>query len=406
MIPQQIQNITNNDIFRLVFESAIEGLLLVNKAGNIILVNPRMSELFQYEEAEMVGKPIEMLLPMDVRGRHVNYREGYTHAPKRRSMGTGYDLRGQRKDGSTFPLEVSLNYLETGSEPIIMALVIDITERKKVENALLEMKDKLEQMVIERTQQLEQAVSKLESTNKILARAESELVIALEKERELSELKSRFISTASHEFRTPLATVLSSASLISKYIQSGDVDMQNKHIERIKQSVNNLKEILEDLLSLEKLGAGQVKSHPEKLQLDSLLKQLAEEMQHIVQQGQVIVYEHQGLSEINLDPKLLRHVVQNLISNAIKFSRPDTTIRLQSKVAKDKVSISIGDEGIGIPEEDQKNIFDHFFRGKNAVNIQGTGLGLNIVRQYTELMGGTVSFTSLQGKGTTFTVCF
>jgi PAS domain S-box-containing protein len=235
-------------------------------------------------------------------------------------------------------------------------------------------------------------------------KAEMEILQALDKEKELNEMKSRFVSIASHEFRTPLSTILSSVSLIDRYNATSDREKQLKHIDRIKSSVKNLTEILNDFLSLEKLEAGKVEVHPETIDLTQLCEELTEELQTVAGKGQKIIYRHQGeMKAVRSDKQLLRNIFINLLNNAIKYSGEDGIIEFNSFV-DGEIRFEVKDHGIGIPKEDQPKLFERFFRATNASNIQGTGLGLNIVRRYTELLDGKIGFTSEVGQGTTFTV--
>jgi PAS domain S-box-containing protein len=267
MSTDRIRNIEHTDIFRTLFESAAEGLVLVDKAGTIIMINPRISEMFGYTEVELIGKRVEILIPEKFRHSHADHRDRYNKSPKKRSMGLGMDLSGNRKDGTTFPVEISLNYFHSGNDMMVMGLITDITERKRIEKDFQKLNAELEQRVEERTQALEGAIYELEYTNKSLEDAEDEVRKALEKEKELSELKTRFVSTASHEFRTPLATILSSVSLIGKYNKPEDEEKRNKHIERIKASVQNMRELLNDFLSVEKLESGKEINDPVRFNL-------------------------------------------------------------------------------------------------------------------------------------------
>ena len=257
----------------------------------------------------------------------------------------------------------------------------------------------LEERVKERAEVLESALSKLK-------KSEAELQKSLEQEKELNELKTRFVSTASHEFRTPLTTILSSLALISKYGEQNDKEKQSRHIDRIKSNVTHLTEILNDVLSLSKLEEEGIKASFEKFPVNVLVSEVVREMQLIAKLNQKIQYHHHGLEEIVLDKKTLRHILLNLVTNAIKFSNEDSTVNVVTEVKDSVFLLRVEDSGIGIPPEDQKHLFERFFRGKNVSAIQGTGLGLNIVAKYVELMNGKIGFISKLGEGTTFSVEF
>ncbi len=236
-------------------------------------------------------------------------------------------------------------------------------------------------------------------------RVQQELTKALEVEQELNELKSRFISMASHEFRTPLSAILSSAILIGKQNEPGKEERRLKHVGRIRDNVKNLVVILNDFLSLGKLEEGKVKVAYKRFEVVQFTSMLVEEMESSKKQGQTITLKHPKTEIfVNLDPKLLGHILVNLLSNACKYSDEYNKIDISIHRQENEVIFTVRDQGIGIPKKEQKKLFERFFRAKNATNIQGTGLGLHIVKHYTELMNGSVSFTSVSGRGSTFTV--
>ena len=234
---------------------------------------------------------------------------------------------------------------------------------------------------------------------------EKELSRALKIEQELNDLKSRFISMASHEFRTPLSVILSSAILIGKQNGPGNEEKREKHVSRIRTNVKNLVVILNDFLSLDKLEEGNVKVKPQYFDLVPFSAALVDELEISKKEGQILVLKNRETSiDVRLDPKLVNHIIINLLSNAIKYTDENKEILFELAKGGDKVIITITDQGIGIPEMEQKKLFERFFRAENAANIQGTGLGLHIVKQYTELMGGAVQFKSQVGVGSVFTI--
>jgi signal transduction histidine kinase len=263
----------------------------------------------------------------------------------------------------------------------------------------------LEQRVVARTRELAQAITQLEQTNKSLFEAQQEIKKALQKEKELNELKSRFVTIASHEFRTPLSTVLSSASLIGKYKLTEEDNKRQRHVNRIKSAVSNLTTILNDFLSLSRIEEGMVYNVPGPLALAPFVADIVEEMQDYLKAGQQIHSRHQGtLQPVLLDKQLLKNILLNLLSNASKYSAEGKNIYLDTEICPGKVIIQVRDEGIGIPEADQAHLFSLFFRAQNAANYEGTGLGLNIVKRYVDLMNGTLQFRSAVDSGTTFTI--
>lgn len=630
-VKQNLQQFNLEHIYKILFESAGEGLLVANKAGEILMANCRLCEMFGYADGDLIGKEIDTLVPDNLKHKHVDHRNSYHKMPKKRSMGAGFDLQGKRKDGSTFPVEISLNYFKKEKDMLVMAILTDITERKKAEQKLaqtlrefkdykialdeaaivaitdqkgiiihandnfckiskysrkeligkdhrivnsgyhskefiqdlwvtiangkiwkgelknkakdgtvywvdttiipflnekgkpyqyvairaditerklmnekvLQLNNELEKRVEERTEALTESqklynaiarnypngtisvfdeklhyvfvegkeLYKIGVTSKNLIgtkyidrlpkdisatvekqlldvlkgksatlefeyrtnfyvlnavpltdakgkisqilvveqniteqkNAEKEIRRALQKEKELNELKSRFVSMASHEFRTPLSTILSSVSLAEKYITPETADKRDKHFNRIKSSVRNLTSILNDFLSLDKLEAGKVDNNPVEFNLKEFAEELTEEMQAVSKSGQKVEYKHSGKqTTVVVDRNILKNILNNLLSNAIKYSPENAEVKFCTVIEKSKLTITVADKGIGIPEEEKQHLFERFFRAKNALNIGGTGLGLNIVKKYTELLNGEINFESEPDKGTVF----
>ncbi|WP_018479233.1 hybrid sensor histidine kinase/response regulator [Pontibacter roseus] len=263
----------------------------------------------------------------------------------------------------------------------------------------------LEQRVEERTRELAAANRELEHTNRTLKQAQLEIHKALQKEKELHELKSRFVTIASHEFRTPLSTVLSSASLITKYKSAEDDDKRLKHVGRIKSAVNNLTNILNDFLSISRMEEGKIYNVPTTFDLHTFNTEVVDEMQGFLKDGQRIDYQHLSeASAVTLDKQLLKNIILNLLSNGSKYSGEGKTIWFTTEVTEQSIRLVVHDEGIGIPDADKVHLFTPFFRAQNVTNIQGTGLGLNIVKKYVEIMGGTLDYQSELGKGTEFSI--
>ena len=382
-----------------VFQFATEGILLTNERGEIVHINPSALKLFGYEKGELIGEKIEVLIPKRFTENHHTHRDNFNKNPHSRSMGAGMDLFGAKKDGSEIPVEISLSPYTSSEGKFVVAFIVDITLRKQAAERLKNYSTDLEKQVGNRTLILQEAISELEKTK-------NELNQALEKEKELNELKSRFVSMASHEFRTPLATIMSSLSLVKTYGDQNDTEKQHKHINKIKSSIVNLTDILNDFLSVSKLEEGKVVNVPVKFIIPNFVNELITETESLCKNGQKIIFEHLGNEVGFLDTKSLRHVIVNLNSNAAKFSNPNTIVKLNTIKAEKSIQFSIEDQGIGISENDQKHLFQRFFRAKNASNIQGTGLGLNIIESYVELMNGKIAFVSKENVGTTFTLTF
>lgn len=375
-------------VCELLFMSAAEGLVVVDSSGRIIMQNPSIGRMFAYGETELLGHVIEDLLPDAMRAKHAAHRAAYDKKPVQRAMGSGLELKGRRKDGSVFPVEVSLNHFMVEGKRYVMALVTDITLRRLAEDELVRTNVELEDRVEQRTAELKEAQEGLKG--------------ALEKERELHALKSRFVSMASHEFRTPLSTIMSSIDLIGRY--ASEDDKVGKHVQRIRSKVRELTAMLNEFLSLERIEQGIVEVKPAEIDVVHQCIEQIEELRGLAKPGQSIDYDHEGAERmVTTDPQMLGHVITNLVSNAVKYSPAGTPVLLRTHIADGRLVITVTDQGVGIPAEDQQHLFDRFFRGSNVMTIQGTGLGLNIVKRYLDLLGGSITFTSEPGR-TMFTV--
>jgi PAS domain S-box-containing protein len=510
-----------------MFANATEGIIISNAKGEIVMMNPVSEQLLGYAHNELIGSRIERLVPGRFSHHHVAHRNKYNADLRTRPMGKGMSLYAQRKDGSEFPVEISLSNFRINDELFIISFLIDITERKAQELLIAKTNEELEERVAERTRELAEANRnlKLEMTERskieealrdserlystiahnfpngwivVLDRqfrrvfidgkelqelgvrreqfigqsaetkellpftpevkrkllkvfeweslnfdvtyeertyevhavplpdlkghvreillvvqnvtgireAERDILESLEKEKQLNDMKSKFVSIASHEFRTPLSTILSSVSLAEKYAASGDEAKRTRHFDRIRSAVKNLTEILNDFLSLEKLEAGKIDSHPSEFDIVAFAEDITEEMQTLARPGQDIRYSHRGATrQVHLDKQLLRNICINLINNAIKYSPEGKPIEFFTEIGQE-ITLSVRDFGIGIPKADQQHLFERFFRAQNVTAIQGTGLGLNIVNRYATLMNGRVEYRSEENEGSEFVVKF
>jgi PAS domain S-box-containing protein len=530
--------------FGALMDYASIGVIILNQQLRIILMNSFTLRLFGYTKKELQGAKIETLLPCRFHEKYKLHLSNYFKNPESHQGKSGMGLYSVKKDGTEFPVEISMGNFKTDKESFAILFVSDITIRKKGEDEIRNSNSELEIKVKERTDELDITISKLEKQIKETEKARAELVQimqfqkavldnsgvmiiatdpngtinlfnqaaenllgykaheiigihnpsfyhdaeetnkralklskelnreitpgfevyvvksknnqdnkqewtyvkkdgtrfpvslsitafrdkqnvitgflgvgvdisetkrnedelkkALDRERELNEMKSRFVSTASHEFRTPLSTVLSSTYLLQKYTNTESQPKREKHIERIISSVNLLTDILNDLLSVGKIEEGKVAPKFSRFNITDHIKRYIDEIKSIQKKGQRVIFTHRGEDEVWLDPSLLKHIIGNLLSNAIKFSPEDSCINIETKIADSLLRLHIKDKGMGIPKEDQQHIFERFFRAVNATDVQGTGLGLHIVQKYTELMNGKIKFISEQGKGTEF----
>ena len=394
-----------------MFEYATEGIVLTNGTGEIVLANPEARRLFMYEKDELVGKPFEILLPKRLHKEHIHYRNNFYKDPASRNMGHDRHVYAVKKNGEEFPVEMSLSYYEQQRDFFVLAFIIDITERKVSEQKLITQKEQLEKVtsdirklnvelenkVGERTLILQEALQELE-------RSQMELSEALSKEKELNEIKSRFVSMASHEFRTPLSTILSSAALLARYTQTEDQDKREKHIRRIKESVKHLNDLLEDFLNLGKLEEGRVFTQVVRFNVKEQVQDVIDEIKLMLKEGQDMILNYQGDEYFITDNRLLKNILINLLSNAIKFSEEGKQIYITVNNSGSDMIVEVKDQGIGIAKEDMQHMFSTFYRGRNAVNIQGTGLGLHIVRRYVNLLKGDINMESELNEGTTINI--
>jgi PAS domain S-box-containing protein len=541
-MPVTIQKKTDHsNHFEALFEEAAMGILITNGEGEITAINPFALRDFGYAKKDLLGEKIEILIPARFHKKHIIHRKNYLQQPQSRNLGEGKCLFALRKDGTEFPVEVSLGNYHSNGDKYVIAFVCNISGRKRAEAEIEKLHDELEATVEQRTRALKKTLQQLEISkdtledvlsyqkaildnagaiiiatdengviklfnpeasrnfgytesevinkktpvlfhdiNEIAGRrgelyrefgitipddfgvmvekarrniheeeqynfkrkngttfpvlltisairnsagvitgfmgvaidiserkkAEENLREALKKEIELNELKSRFVSMASHEFRTPLSTVLSSAWLIEKYSTTEDQPKREKHLQRIVSSINMLTDILNDFLSLGKIEEGKIQVRYNEFNIRELITETLEEIKGSLKKYQKINYQHQGNPVVLLDSSLLTHIVMNLVSNASKFSGEAGPIEVRTLHGNHQITFSVKDYGIGISKEDQKHLMERFFRGANAGNIQGTGLGLHIVSKYAELMNVIVDCKSELEKGTEFIVTF
>lgn len=402
----------DKDVFNVLFEAVSEGVIVVDKTQHIVAANKSAESMFGYNNKELIGQHLDTLIPKPYRANHDTYVNGFMKHQKKRQMGHGRDLYGARKDGSVFPVEAGLNPLQINGGNYIMALVIDISVRKKQEEELQELNNELEQKVTARTEELSATVEELKIANQkrdaeIQKRIEAQNKIsnALKKEKELNELKTKFLSLVSHEFKTPLSGILTSAMLLSKYKLSEQQDRRDKHIKTITDKVHYLNNILNDFLSIEKLETGKVSYNFSDFMLTKVVDEVVYNANMLLKEGQTIKYPENidGLS-LHQDEKIIELALSNLVHNAIKYSPENTEISIEISQDSTTTIFSVIDNGIGIPEKDQKQIFNRYFRSENVLLIQGTGIGLNIVKSHLNNLGGEINFVSNENKGSTFTI--
>jgi two-component system sensor kinase FixL len=390
----------NTALLKAIIDNAIDGIITIDDRGKIETINPSACKLFNYVPGEVIGQNIAMLMPSPDKDQHDSYLHNYHSTGQPNIIGKGREVLGLRKDGVIFPFRLGISEVQFSGRKIYTGFIHDLSREKEAEERLKDYAAHLEQQVGERTCMLKESVKALEE-------AKEKVSFSLEKEKELSQLKSRFVSMASHEFRTPLSSIQLSGILIEKYAQQGDRENITKHVGKIKVSVGNLTGILNDFLSLERLEAGKIEPVLADFDIVKFSEEITEEMQLVAKLKQQIIYQHTGISStVKLDQALLKNCIINLISNATKYSGENTFIEFNTEIVGPVLTVVIKDNGIGIPKNDQKHLFEAFFRAHNTGNIPGTGLGLNIVARYTNLMNGQIKFISNVNEGTSFTLSF
>lgn len=402
----------DQEIFNILLDAVSEGVLVVDTNQNIMETNSALETIFGYKNKELIGQPLHVLIPHRYHKNHGSHFAGFMNKHERRQMGKGRDLYGVRKDGTNFSIEIGLNPFEVYGNTYVMALVIDISERKKQEIQIYELNARLEEKVASRTKVLNDTLNELKIANKHLKtenvkriEAEEETKKALKKEIELNELKTKFLSLVSHEFKTPLTGILTSAMLLGKYQLTEQQEKRDKHLKTITDKVQYLNNILNDFLSVEKLETGKVNYNFSEFKLSKIVNEVVYNCNMLLKEGQQIKYP-ENVDDISLfqDEKIIELALSNLVHNAIKYSPENTTINLKVCQKSGITTLIVEDEGIGIPEKDQKNIFNRYFRAGNALLTQGTGIGLNIVKSHLENLQGSIEFESKEGKGTKVTI--
>lgn len=395
------------NIFRILSEAISEGIVIVNDKHEIVTSNDAGDKMFGYQHGELIGKNLSVLIPPNYKENHHKQVSEFMVKSDPRQMGHGRDLYGRRKDGSTFPVEAGLNPFEVYGSRYVMALVTDISVRKKHELQIVELNNELEQKIEKRTQALKESIIELEKEVAKRKDAEDKIKESLRKERDLNDLKTKFLSLVSHEFKTPLSGILTSATLIGKYTETSQQDKREKHLKTIQNKVKFLNNILNDFLSIERLESGKATYKFDTFPLSKVVNEVIYNANMLLKEGQRINYPS-NIDDIVLffDEKILELSLTNLINNAVKYSPENTTIDVVVIPQQDTLSIKIIDEGMGIPQKEQKFIFNRYFRAENALLNQGTGIGLNIVKSHLNSLGGTIIFESEENKGSVFTITF
>ena len=394
--------------YKICFDSLQEGICVANRDGIIIMNNYAIEEIFGYDEGELLGQKIEMLIPKANRDSHRDFYDAFLKNRKKQKIGKGREFFGLHKNGSILDLEIGLNYFELNGEIYAKALVSEISARKRRENRIRAHNRTLENEVKKGTNQLTSVVKELERSNKMLKDEIKERILAekkakkaFEKEKEFNLMQTKFVSLASHEFKTPLSGILTSAGLIEKYNQSRPNEKIENHVRTIKTLVYQLNSILDDFLYLERVESDDYSFQVSQFKMCDLVGAIVQDSQPLMKEGQWIdVIQCNNPIDILHDQKVIGIVIRNVLYNAIKYSPEHSKIEMKIEL-DDELTIKIRDWGIGIPKEATNHVFDRFFRARNAILVQGTGIGLNIVKRHMDRLKGSIEVQSEENSGTT-----
>lgn len=358
----QFELIESKQRIEAILNNVLNGIITLDERGRVESTNPAAAEIFGYTMLELMRMSVRMLLAEPQRS--VPNRTLITTLLENRSG----ELTGQRKDGTTFPLHIMLSRVQIGHRSLYTGILQDMTERKRIEAELIE-KEKIS--------------------------------IALEKERELRELKNRFITMMSHELRTPLASILLSSDMLRHYGEQAPPEEKTLYFDNIRVQVDHLTELIRDVLMISKAETHRMEFHPEVVDMITYCRRIVEEFQLSYKQSHTVRFEH-SLKRLRamIDVKLLRQALTNLIANALKYSPDGGEVCLRLSVMDRLIALEVSDSGLGIPEADQSHLFQPFFRGSNVDSLPGTGLGLAITRQAVEIHNGTIEVQSKIGQGT------
>lgn len=370
--------------YRKLLYAAPDAILEVNQEGRITLLNEAVERMFGYSRAEILGLNVDSLVPGSMRSGHAKHRTSYAAHPNTRPMGSGLELQGQRKDGSLFPVEISLspNWIE-GSLHVI-ASVRDITERKSVENRLRALR---EQYTAELTLKNEQ----LEARNREVERANS--------------LKTEFLASMSHELRTPLHTIIGFSELLGEQLEGTLTEKQQRFVGHILQDARHLLELINEVLDISKIESGRLELKRESFDFSQCVEEVMAGILHQAATRNITLENHNNFHDsLYADRVRLKEILYNLLNNAVKFTPEGGHVWIEAGREGDTLHIAVCDTGIGIPEKEQPSIFEKFYQiGDITGGVrEGTGLGLPITKHLVELHGGAISVSSQPGKGSSF----
>ena len=364
--------------FRQLLEAAPDAIVEVSAEGRIVLVNRIAEEMFGYRRDELVGQSVDLLVPDAVRPQHYLHRDSYLEHPRTRPMGSGLDLHARRRDGSLFPVEISLSPIQTDSGMHVTAVIRDVTERRRGEQEVRRLQS--------------QYTSDLEARNREIERA--------------NRLKSEFLASMSHELRTPLHTIIGFAELLQEGAEGPLNETQQRFVEHIHRDSGHLLELINDVLDLSKIEAGGMVLKRERYPLARSIEEALAAIRPGAAAKNIRLEERgQAECEVDADPLRVKEMLYNLLSNAVKFTPEGGTVWIESEEESGFARITVGDTGVGIPADEQENIFDKFYQVGNTTRgvREGTGLGLSITKELVQMHGGWMEVASALGQGSRFT---
>ena len=371
--------------FRELLEAAPDAIIEVDRSGQIVLLNRVTEKLFGYSREQLLGKPVEFLIPQDLRTHHVHNREDYWSKPQTRPMGSGLSLYGQRQDGSRFPVEISLSPVQSEDGFRVTAIIRDISERKLAEEKIQAIQQNYTHELAAKNQELADRNHEVERANR---------------------LKSEFLAGMSHELRTPLHTIIGFSELLSEELEGPLNDKQKRFVNHIHKDSLHLLELINDVLDLSKIEAGKVALRPELFDIRQPLDEILSSINPQAAAKSIVIETAVATErELNADRVRVRQILFNLLSNAVKFTPEGGRIRVDASEREECIEISVTDTGIGIAPEEHATVFDKFYQvGHTTKGVrEGTGLGLAITQRLVEEHGGKIWLESELGKGSKFT---
>lgn len=372
---------------RLVVEASPSGMIMMDGDGRMVLVNAQVEKLFGYDRSELIGEKMEMLVPERFRHEHPGHRRKFHAEPAARAMGMGRDLFALTKSGDEIPVEIGLNPIAMESGQFVLASVVDITERRRAEQVLIDHQVELEKRVAERTKELAEARDQAQSASKH---------------------KSEFVANMSHEIRTPMNAIVGMCNVLLKTKLDS---RQTRYAQNVRDGANALLTVINDILDFSKMEAGRLELEVVDFDLVKTVESTCDLLATVARSKKLSLMSYIGAEvshQFRGDPERLRQILINLCSNAIKFtSRGEVVMRAEAEsVAGDIVNVrfSVSDQGIGLKPDEQERLFQPFMQADGSISRRfgGTGLGLSICKRLVSLMNGTIGVDSESGKGSTF----